>query len=335
MLSKRGFSWVLLTGVLLVLFVADLSTGAVEISLKEVFRTLLSPDPTKVTTEIIWNFRMTKGLTCIIAGSALALAGLQMQTLFRNPLAGPDVLGLSSGASLMVALLYLSGGIFTELLPGSISVIVAASLGCAAVFIIMLGISSKLHQSASLLIVGLMVGATTSSLVSVLQYASNAEELQSFILWTFGALGSLNWLEIKLLSVILLIGIVVAMANLKGLNGWLMGEFYARSIGIKIKRSRALMMISASILTGAVTAFCGPIAFVGLAVPHLVRLVLKSSDHRALIPGCILGGSILLLFCDIVSQLPGTTVLPVNAITALIGAPIVIWIILKNRSISI
>ena len=334
MLLKTGFSWVLLTGLLLLLFLVDLATGSIDIPLNQVFNILTFAEPNEVWSEIIWNFRMTKALTCVITGAALALAGLQMQTLFRNPLAGPDVLGLSSGASLLVALLYLSGASFS-MLGGSLSVVIAASIGCLIVFLLMLAVSTRLTDNASLLIVGLMIGAGTSSLVSVLQYASQAEELQSYILWTFGSLGALNWQEIQIMACILAVGSFLAIVNMKGLNGWLMGELYARTIGVNITRSRYMMMGSASILTGAVTAFCGPIAFVGLAVPHLIRLLMRSSDHKVLIPGSILGGAILLLFCDIVAQLPANTVLPVNAITALIGAPLVIWIILKNRVVSI
>jgi iron complex transport system permease protein len=336
MLLKTGFSWVLLTGLLLLLFIVDIGTGSVQIPLKKVVEILFSPNSDNVWTEIIWNFRMTKALTCITAGAALALAGLQMQTLFRNPLAGPDVLGLSSGASLMVALLYLAGwGLSSRYLPASISVVAAASVGCGLVFLVMVAISSRLRDNASLLIVGLMVGAGTSSIVSVLQYASQAEELQTYILWTLGTLGSLSWMEIKILTVILLVGALLSVLNIKGLNGWLLGEYYARSIGVNIKRSRYMMIASAAMLTGAVTAFCGPIAFVGLAVPHLVKLLVRSNNHRLLIPGCILGGSILLLFCDIVSQLPGDFVLPLNAITALIGAPVVIWIILRSKTVTV
>ncbi len=336
MFLKTGFSWILLTGLLLLLFLIDIGTGSVQIPIKKVLEILMTPDSDNVWAEIIWNFRMTKALTCITAGAALALAGLQMQTLFRNPLAGPDVLGLSSGASLMVALLYLAGwGLSSQYLPDSISVVIAASVGCALVFLIMLAISGRIRDNASLLIVGLMVGAGTSSIVSVLQYTSQAEELQTYILWTLGSLGSLNWIEIKILTLILLVGALLSVFNIKGLNGWLLGENYAKSIGINIRVSRYMMIASAAILTGAVTAFCGPIAFVGLAVPHLVKLLVPSSNHRLLIPGSILGGSILLLFCDIVSQLPGDSVLPLNAITALIGAPVVIWIILRSKMINV
>ncbi len=298
---------------------------------------LQSADDT-VWTSIIWDFRMTKALTCVLTGSALALGGLQMQTLFRNPLAGPDVLGLSSGASLAVALIFMSNATGITLLSMNTpwSVAIAASLGCAGVFLIMLAFSRRLQDNVSLLIVGLMVGAGTSSVVSVLQYLSKAEEMQVYVFWTFGSLGGLNWNEIQVLTFILLVGISLALLNVKSLNAWLLGDLYAQSLGVNIKKSRFYIILSASILTGGVTAFCGPIAFVGLAVPHLVKLLIHTSNHGILIPAVIIGGAILLLLCDILSQLPGSgSILPINAITAMIGAPVVIWIILRNKRMRI
>jgi iron complex transport system permease protein len=177
-----------------------------------------------------------------------------------------------------------------------------------------------------------MVGAATASVVSVLQYLSKAEEMQVYILWTFGSLGGLNWMEIRVLSIVLVLGIVIALVNMKSLNAWLLGDNYAYSLGINIQRSRLHTILSASILTGGVTAFCGPIAFVGLAVPHLVKLLIKTNDHKVLIPAVLTGGAALLLGCDILAQLPGSTnILPINAITALIGAPVVIWVIMRNK----
>jgi iron complex transport system permease protein len=329
--------WLLLIVFLFVLFGLNLSLGSVAIPAKDFFRILFSPKDNDVWSDIIWDFRMTKALTCVFAGGALALGGLLMQTLFRNPLAGPDVLGLSSGASLAVSLIYLSN-ISSFLLPfqSAWTIALASSFGASLVFIIMFGVSRRLQDNVSLLIVGLMVGAGTSSIVSVLQYLSGAEETQTYLLWTFGSLGSLNWTEIKILGVVLLLGIGIALFNLKALNVWVLGDNYTASLGINIKRSRTLSILSASILTGGVTAFCGPIAFVGLAVPHLVKLLIKTNDHRILLPAVIIGGGILLLLCDILARLPfSDNVLPINAITAMIGAPVVIWVILKNKVIRI
>lgn len=336
MTLKTKFSWFLLAGLLAVLFIADLLTGSVNISPSEAFRAIFNYDGDPVQREILINFRLTKALTCILGGASLALAGLQMQTLFRNPLAGPDVLGLSSGASLAVSLLYLSSfSLNGHLISNSWSIAFAASLGCIGIFMVMLLIARKLRDNVSLLLIGLMIGAATSSIVSVLQYISNADDLQLYMIWTFGTLGALNWPEIIVLAIVSLVGTAVAVFNMKSLNGWMMGEFYARSIGVNLSRSRMLTIVSGGILTGAVTAFCGPIAFVGLAVPHLVKLVISTNDHRKLIPAVLMGGASLLLFCDILSQVHGSIVLPVNAITALIGAPVVIWVVIKNKSVKV
>ncbi|HYG04746.1 MAG TPA: iron ABC transporter permease [Chryseosolibacter sp.] len=337
MTSKTKFSWFLLVALLAALFILDLLSGSVKISVAEAIRAISSDRGEDIHREILLNFRLTKALTCILAGGSLALAGLQMQTLFRNPLAGPDVLGLSSGASLAVSILYL--GTF-DIIKGqsasaSWSIAVAASVGCMAVFLIMLLIARKLRDNVSLLLVGLMIGAATSSVVSLLQYISNADDLQLYMIWTFGTLGALNWAEIMILGIVTLIGAAVAIYNMKALNAWMMGEYYARSIGINLSRSRVLTIISGGILTGAVTAFCGPIAFVGLAVPHLVKLIISTNDHKKLIPAVLMGGASLLLFCDIIAQLPNDIILPVNAITALIGAPVVIWVVINNKSVKV
>lgn len=332
---NSAIRWALLVGLLGLLFILNLAMGSVNIPTKEIFNILLgfrSNEP--VWNEIIWDFRMTKAITCVLSGSALALGGLQMQTLFRNPLAGPDVLGLTSGASLAVSLLYMStaAGITVFFVSSPWAVAIGSSLGCFGVFVVMLAISKRLTDNASLLIVGLMLGAATASIVSVLQFMSRAEDLQVYMIWTFGSLSNMNWIEIKVLTAIVLLGVAAAIANVKSLNVWLLGENYAQSLGVNIKRSRFLAILSASVLTGGVTAFCGPIAFVGLAVPHLVKLIIRSHNHKLLIPAVAVGGAVLLLGCDILAQLPGTSsILPINAITALVGAPVVVWVILRNK----
>lgn len=339
MQADHTIRWTLLLLLLLMLFALDLSLGSVTIPLRDILNILLGHDETQqVWSDIVWQFRMPKALTCVLAGSALAAAGLQMQTLFRNALAGPDVLGLSSGASLMVALIFMSHASGVPFLsnPHPLLISMAASVGCLLVLFVMLLVARKLEDNVSLLIVGLMVGATTASVVSVLQYLSKAEEMQVYILWTFGSLGGLNWLEIKILSVVLLLGAGLAFSQMKPLNAWLLGDNYAKSLGINVRRSRIAIIISASILTGGVTAFCGPIAFVGLAVPHLTRLIINSNNHKTLLPAVLAGGAILLLFCDIISHFPGSTyILPINALTAMIGAPVVIWIIIRNKRLRI
>jgi iron complex transport system permease protein len=331
--------WIILSGLLLLLFILNLSLGSVHIPVNEIFNILVGGENANdIYNNIVWNFRVTKALTCILTGSALAIGGLQMQTLFRNALAGPDVLGLSSGASLAVSLLLMSQAAGFQLVsdPSPWAIVIAASLGAAGVFCIVLVIAGRLSDNTSLLIVGLMIGAATASVVSVLQFISEAQDQQAYLLWTFGSLGSLSWVEIQILSLVVAMGLFIGIFSVKSLNAWLLGDNYARSIGVNIGRSRLLIILSTAILTGAVTAFCGPIAFVGLAVPHLTKLVIKSHNHRILFPAVMISGAILMLFCDIIAQLPGSKyVLPVNAITALIGAPVVIWIVFRAKRISI
>lgn len=337
--SKTTRHFLILLALLVLLFLLDLSIGSVRIPVSAIVKALLTGESSNpVWSDIIWNFRMTKALTCVLAGGALAVGGLQMQTLFRNALAGPDVLGLSSGASLAVSLVFmghtLGVSLFSFQSPWTVAI--AASLGCAGVFIIMLVVARKLNDNVSLLIIGLMIGAGTSSIVSVLQFLSRAEEMQVYILWTFGSLGSLNWTEIRVLTVILAGGTLLAFFQIKALNAWLLGDHYAQSLGINLRSSRFFIILSTSLLTGGVTAFCGPIAFAGLAVPHLTKLLIRTHNHKTLIPSVLAGGGVLLLFCDILTQLPGrASVVPINAITALVGAPVVIWVIMRKKVIRV
>lgn len=332
----QKYWWILLPALLVVLFLVNISLGSVKIPLTDTLKILSGREPANaVWSDIIFDFRLTKALTCLLAGGALALGGLLMQTLFRNPLAGPDVLGLSSGASLAVAIVVMVGGI-GSMLSGSLSVALTASIGCAGVFLLILVISHRIRDNVSLLIIGLMIGAATSSIVSVIQFLSRAEDLQYYMIWTFGSLSSLNWTEILILAVGIVVGLGLALISIKPLNAWLLGDNYAMSLGIPLRRSRLLIIIGTSILTGVVTAFCGPIAFVGLAVPHLTRLVIDTTNHKILIPAVMLMGAVIMLFCDILTRLPGNDfVLPINAVTALIGAPVVIWVIIRSKKIRI
>ncbi len=335
----RYMHWAALSGLMLLLFILNLGLGSVSIPVSDILNILAGNEASNIIyADIIWNFRITKALTCVLAGSALSIGGLQMQTLFRNALAGPDVLGLSSGASLAVSLLLMgqAAGIRFFSDPNPWTIVIASSIGAGAVFLIVLFIARRLGDNTSLLIIGLMMGAATASLVSVLQFLSEAEDQQAYLLWTFGSLGSLSWSEIQILTLVLVLGALVGLLSVKALNAWLLGDNYARSLGVNVNRSRLFIILSTSILTGGVTAFCGPIAFVGLAVPHLTKLIIKTHNHRVLLPAVMLSGAILMLFCDIIAQLPGSKyVLPINAITALIGAPVVIWIVLKSKRISI
>jgi iron complex transport system permease protein len=263
-----------------------------------------------------------------------------MQTLFRNALAGPDVLGLSSGASLMVAFVLMLGqtsmGFLAAVSSNPWSQVIAASLGGVLVFVLIIAIARFVQDNTSLLIIGLMISAATSSMVAMLQFVSKAEDLQTFIIWSMGSVGSTNWQEVKILAFVVLIGIGIAVSQIKPLNALLLGESYARSLGINISSSRLWIVVSTSLLAGSVTAFCGPIAFVGLAVPHLVRLAVPTANHKILLPLAAMAGASMLLLCDVFAHLPNRTqVLPINVITSLIGAPLVIWMIVRNKKVSV
>lgn len=328
----------MLSFILASLFLADVLVGSVHIP----FNNILSAITGESTTfsDILLQFRLPKAMTCVLAGGALATGGLLMQTLFRNPLAGPDVLGLSSGASLMVAILIFvsqsNAGLSLLFFNSPWSIAIGASIGGGLVFIVIIAIAQYIKDNTSLLIIGLMVSAVTSSLVSVLQFIGQAEDLQTFMIWTLGNVGSTSWNELKVLAIVVSIGIGIAYFSSKSLNTWLLGENYAQGLGMNVTRSRFWIVVSTGLLTGAVTAFCGPITFVGLAVPHLIRLLIPTTNHKILIPAVICGGASLLLLCDLISQLPGSTqILPLNAVTSLIGAPIVIWMIIKSKTVRV
>ena len=318
-----------------VLFLLNISLGSVKIPLHQILESLSGQSEQNIWNDIIWQFRFPKAITCAVAGASLATGGLLMQTLFRNPLAGPDVLGLSAGASLLVSLMILSGNAVT-LFSGPWAISIAASVGSAAVFLLVISISQRLRDNVSLLIIGLMIAAVTQSIVSVLQFVSKAEDLQTFMIWTLGSVGGTSWKEINVMLVIFLVGGLISFASIKSLNALLLGDNYAQSVDINLKRSRFLIVLATSLMTGVVTAFCGPIAFVGLAVPHMIRLIIKTSNHKILIPAVMIGGAILLLLCDMLAQLPGSTqILPLNAVTSVIGAPVVIWMILHSKKVRV
>ncbi len=333
----RSWKVIAILGILLLLFITNVSIGSVYIPLGKVLKAIFyTSDSADLFYNIIWQLRLPKAITCVVAGSALAISGLLMQTLFRNPLAGPDVLGLSSGASLMVAFVLLIGAAGTNYLPAinPWSLALAASTGSALIFLVVMATANRVKDNTSLLIIGLMIAAASGSLVSVLQFLSTAQDLQAFVLWTLGSVGGTNWEEILILISILIAGTIISIRLIKVLNSWLLGDNYALSLGVDLKKSRILIVMVTSLLVGGVTAFCGPIAFVGLAVPHLVRLLIPTTNHKILIPMVMVGGSALMLLCDILAQLPGSAhILPLNAVTSMIGAPVVIWVVLKSRGI--
>jgi iron complex transport system permease protein len=327
-------------GVLLsivLLFLLSLSTGSVNIPLDEVFKTLTLEGSSKNTWDyIILNFRLPKAIVAILAGIGLSISGLLMQTLFRNPLAGPYVLGISSGASLGVAIIVLGSGILPfflkDIFQSNYGLVLAASLGSFLVLISVMIVSQRLKDTMAILIVGLMFGSITSAVVSVLTYFSSAEQLKKFTLWGLGNLGSQSWESIVLLSIIVLIGLILSYVCIKPLNALLLGENYARSMGVNFRLVKNTIIIATSLLAGGITAFVGPIAFIGLAVPHLAKLLFSTSDHKTLFWGTIGIGSIIMLLCDILSQMPGFDfILPVNAVTSIIGAPVVIWLLLRKQ----
>ncbi len=322
---------------IVLLFLISLSTGSVNIPLDEVFKTLTLEGSSKNTWDyIILNFRLPKAIVAILAGIGLSISGLLMQTLFRNPLAGPYVLGISSGASLGVAIIVLGSGILPiflkDIFQSNYGLVLAASLGSFLVLVSVMIVSQKLKDTMAILIVGLMFGSITSAVVSVLTYFSSAEQLKKFTLWGLGNLGSQSWESILLLSAVVLIGLVLSYVCIKPLNALLLGENYARSMGVNFRLVKNIIIIATSLLAGGITAFVGPIAFIGLAVPHLTKLMLSTSDHKILFWGTIGVGSIIMLLCNILSQMPGFDfILPVNAVTSIIGAPVVIWLLVRKQ----
>lgn len=327
---------------LVVVFLIDVAFGSVSIPLRNVLDIIVwgkAENPAWVY--IIKEIRIPKSITAIIVGCALPVSGLQMQTLFRNPLASPDILGITSGADLGVALVMLSAGSVTTIyaiselgISGSWLLLLAASLGAAAVMLLILTISTRIKDNVIMLVVGVMIGTITISIISICQYFSAPEQVKDYLIWTFGSLGGVSGSQLYLLAVVVAIGLGIAFASSKVLNTLLLGENYARSMGLTVNNARLLIIGSTSLMAGSVTAFCGPIGFIGIAVPHLARSLFNTSDHQVLIPACCLMGTSLMLICDIVAQLPGSSsVLPINVITALIGAPVVIWIIMSRNNL--
>ncbi|MBV5280948.1 MAG: iron ABC transporter permease [Paludibacter sp.] len=313
------------------LFLADLAWGSIHISLSEIISVFFGKGAEGINSEILLNFRLPKAITAVLAGASLSVAGLMMQTLFRNPLADPYILGVSSGASLGVALVMMAAAFLpVAFVSSGWALIAAAIIGASIVLVLVVGVSFKVNNAVSLLIVGIMFGTIASSFVSVLQNFSNPDAIKLFVMWTFGSLSAVTWNYMTVLLPVVLVGLGLAFYLQKKLDGLLLGENYARGLGISITKTRFLIVLATGLLAGGITAFTGPIAFVGVAIPHIARGVFRTSLHRILLPACVLLGASLLLVCDIISQMP-TYTLPINTISALFGAPIIIWIILKRR----
>lgn len=330
---------VLLFTFLLVAFLINILLGSVNIPPIELLRSFFNDDHANpVWQNIFFQFRLPKAITAVVVGVGLSISGLLMQTLFRNPLAGPFVLGISSGATLGVAIVVMAsfsfGGLITTLgTGGSWLVVIASTLGAFSVMLMVVLVSVKVRDSMTLLIIGLMFGSATGALVSVLQYFSDAENIQAFLVWTFGNLGGMTYDEMSIFVPVVMLGVALSILVQKPLNALLLGERYAESMGVNIQKVRLMIVIATSLMAGAITAFCGPIAFIGIAVPHLARLVFHTSDHRQLLVLVSICGAIALLVSDTVAQLPGSEhTLPINAITSLFGAPVIIWLILRQRN---
>lgn len=332
---KKQF--LILSILLIVFFIADICLGTVYIEPNQVLDALLgleNAETSKTIRYIITELRLPRAIMAVLTGAGLAIAGLLMQTLFRNPLAGPFVLGISSGAGLGVALVLMGS---TALGLGAISglgIITASVIGSIGVLILIILMSLRIKDTMGLLIVGLMVGSLSSAIVGILSYFSSSEELKRYVFWSLGSLGNINWDDLFIIILLFMIAMVLLLWIIKPLNALLLGESYALSLGINIKKTRWIIIIITSILAGSITAFAGPIAFIGLAVPHLARLILPTVNHKILIPTAILLGATLLLFCDLVSQLPFSNYsLPINAVTSLLGAPLIIWLIMRKRNL--
>jgi iron complex transport system permease protein len=344
-ISKSKSPSLIMTGLLIlamICFTIDILLGSVNIPFREVVRIIFSGESEQTAwLFIIEKIRVPKAITAILVGCGLSVSGLQMQTLFRNPLAGPSELGITAGAGLGVAAVMLTSGSSASLyairelgVTGSWLIITMASLGSGLVLTLILLIAGRIRDNVILLIVGVMVGTITLSIVSIWQYFSQPEQLQEYIMWTFGSLGGVTQYHLYVLSGVVTFGLLLAFASSKSLNALLLGENYAKSMGLTVGRSRLIIMAGTSLLTGSITAFCGPIGFIGIAIPHITRSLFATSDHRVLIPGVCLVGTVLMLVCDIIAQMPGNqTVLPINVVTSLLGAPVVIWVIMSRNNL--
>ena len=324
MRSRSAILFATLAALTLFLFLLDLAVGAVAVPLGDVWAALTGGDCPRATAKIILNIRLIKAVVALLAGAALSVSGLQMQTLFRNPLAGPYVLGISSGASLGVALVVLAG------VGSSIGIAGAAWLGAALVLVVIAAVGHRIKDIMVILILGMMFSSGVGAIVQILQYLSKEESLKAFVIWTMGSLGDVTFDQLAVLVPSIIAGLLLAVVTIKPLNLLLFGEEYAVTMGLNIRRSRGLLFLSTTLLAGTVTAFCGPIGFIGLAMPHVTRMLFRNSDHRVLVPGTVLSGAAVLLLCDLVSKM---FTLPINAITALLGIPIVVWVVLRNKSV--
>ena len=330
MRSRTTILFTLLALLCAVLFVVDIAVGSVSIPFGEVVNVLLGNSSTEMRS-IVLDIRLVRAVVAILAGAALSVSGLEMQVLFRNPLAGPYVLGVSAGASLGVALFLLGTPIFGATISPTLQSIGSAGaawIGSAVVLLLVVALSRRIKDIMVMLILGIMLSSGVGAVVEILQYFSNEASLKSYVVWTMGSLGDVTSSQLVLLAPVIVAGLAMAVATIKPMNMLLAGERYAASMGLNISRTRTLVLASTTLLAGTVTAFCGPIGFVGIAVPHIARMLFRSADHRILLPATILSGIVMLLVGDIVAKY---FTLPINTITALMGIPIVIYIVTRRR----
>ena len=323
-----------------IVFVINLALGSVSIPFNEILKGLTGQQMAVESWHIIlFEFRLPKAITAILCGMGVAMSGLLMQTLFRNPLAGPYVLGLSSGASLGVGILILGAGILpftvSQWFLSSGGIALASCIGSSLVLLLVLLVSKKLKDTLSILLVGIMFGSLTNALLSVLSYFTTANQLQRFTFWSLGSLSNLTTNDLLLLFFCVFIGLILSFLVLKPLDALLLGERYAKSLGVNFKQTKLIIILATSIMAGSITAFVGPIAFIGLAVPHLAKILFKTSNHKTLFWSTLVLGALLLLVCDTIAQLPGSEhTLPINAITSILGAPVVIVLLMRKNNFS-
>lgn len=305
---------------------------------KELFAALTGNEVEPWISNILFAHRIPKAITALLAGASLSICGLQMQTLFRNPLADPYILGISSGSGLGVAIFIMGFSAFGVTLPSSIlanfGIATAAWIGAFGVTLLILLVSTRLKESTSLLIFGIMIASVTSAIISMLQYFAPSAQLKIFVLWTMGSFAGLSAQSIAVMALLIVIGSLLSLYNIKELNALLLGEAYAKSLGINIENTRRRILIATTLLTGSITAFCGPIGFIGIAAPHLARMLFKEANHKVLLPATALLGATVMIVAETISQMPGySEVLPINTVSALLGAPIILLIILKSKSL--
>ena len=322
----------------ILLFFLNLFVGSVTIPFADLFKVFFGEETNSTVSTIVFEYRLPQAVTALFAGAALSVAGLLMQTLFRNPLADPSMLGISSGAGLGVAITIL----FTGILGGSalssfglwsnIGVSIAAFLGATLVLMLILGFSSRVRNMTTLIIIGLMVSYLAGSLTDIMKFFSMKEDIHAFVIWGMGSFSAVGKTKLAFFSISIILGLFASLFMSKNLNIMLLGDLYAENLGLNVKRNNLFVILVSGYLTAIVTAYCGPIAFLGLAIPHLTRFIFKTSDHRILVPAVMLIGMIVSLLCNLVARMPGFEGnLPINAVTAFIGAPIVIWVILRKR----